>query len=229
MRYGKWFLAFGMLVGGLAHAPAATAQERAVSFANLRFGTRPAVVLETMKQLKLASLAGTPDQQFPFDQRFEGELRGTRVLVSALYDPDGALEKVMVAFLTPDEECVALYRVLKQELKQEYGAPFVDVERWEYPYANGGHVGQEHFAIRLGRGMLAAAWDRDDAGSRDGGVTLITSESVIVRLAYESSKWAAESERRKKLLGLADSENQTGSTDGTTRQGSDPARISGEN
>ena len=227
MRYDRWLFAFGMMVGGLGHVPAASAEERAVSFANLRFGTRPAVVLATMKRLKLTTLAGTPDPQFPFDQQFEGELKGKRVLLSALYDPDARLEKIMVAYLTRDEECVPLYRVLKQELNQKYGTPFVDVERWEYPYDKGGHVGQEHFALRVGRGLLAAVWDNDDAGSRNGGVTLMTGETVVVRLAFESSRWAAESERRKKLRDVANSESQNGSSDGVTRQASEPTRISG--
>jgi len=203
MRYGKALIALVVLTGGLLHAAAASAQERAVSFANLRFGTAPATVLEAMKGLKLTPLVNSPDQLFPLDQRFEGELRGRRVLVSALHDPDGRLEKVLIAFLTPDEDCVPLFRTLKTELLQEYGKPVVDVERWDYPYNKGGHVGQEHFALRIGRGVLATAWDRLDAGTTDGGVSLTTSETMIVRLAYESSRWTAESERRKRILSAA--------------------------
>jgi hypothetical protein len=200
MRYGKsvWTLVF--LAGGLLNAADATAQERAVSFANLRFGASPAMVLEAMKGLKLVDVDKGPDSQFPLDQRFEGEMKGSPVLVSALYDQNGQLEKVQVAFLTPDEDCVALYRTLKKELQGQYGKPIVDLERWDFPYNNGGHVGQEHFAIRTGKGLLATAWERHDAGTMDGGVALTTSENVIVRLAYESSKWGAESERRKKIL-----------------------------
>jgi hypothetical protein len=188
------------MLGSMLHAVTAAGQERATSFANVRFGTSPAAVLDAMRGMKLTPLAGDPNDRFPLDQRFEGEFKGKRVLVSALYDPDARLEKVLVAFLTPDEECVPLFRTLKQELGQQYGKPVVDVERWDFPYHNGGHVGQEHFAIRLGRGMLATAWDSSDAGSTEGGVSLMTTEDVIVRLAYESSRWAAESERRKKIL-----------------------------
>jgi hypothetical protein len=200
MRYRKFLLALVFLAAALLRAADATAQERAVSFANLRFGVRPATVLAAMKALQLTPLASSPDQQFPFDQRFEGELKGKRAVVSALYDPNGRLEKVLVGFLTPDEDCVPLYRTLKQELHLQYGTPIVDVERWDYPYNNGGHAGQEHFALRIGRGLLATAWDRVDAGTTDGGVSLTTNETMIVRLAYESSKWLAESGRRKKIL-----------------------------
>ena len=95
------------------------------------------------------------------------------------------------------------FRTLKTELLQEYGKPIVDVERWDYPYNKGGHVGHEHFALRIGRGVLATAWDRMDAGTTDGGVSLTTSETMIVRLAYESSRWTAESERRQRILTAA--------------------------
>jgi hypothetical protein len=222
MRYGRSLTALVLLATALLRADLATAQERALSFANLRFGAAPATVLDVMKGLKLTPIVSAPDHQFPLDQRFEGELKGKPVLVSALYDPSGHLEKVMIAFLTADEDCVPLYRSLKHELRAEYGTPIVDVERWDYPYNNGGHVGQEHFAIRIGRGLLATAWDRDDAGTRDGGVSLMTSESVIVRLAYESSLWAAESERRKRILastteGLADETARAPREDGASR------------
>ena len=203
MRYGKALFALVVLSGILLHATVARAQERAVSFANLRFGTTPAIVLETMKGLKLTPLVNSPDQLFPLDQRFEGELKGRRVLVSALHAPDGRLEKVLIVFVTPDEDCVPLFRTLKTELLQEYGKPMVDLERWDYPYSNGGHIGQEHFALRVGRGLLAMAWDRVDAGTTDGGVSLTTSETMVVRLAYESSRWTAESERRNRILTAA--------------------------
>jgi hypothetical protein len=218
MRYGKCFAAIVVLASCLVHAALAAAQERAVSFANVRFGADPATVQRAMDGMKLSLRARTADQSFPFDQRFEGELKGSPVLVSALYDAQGRLEKVLVSFLTPDEECVSLYRALKQELRQQFGAPVVDVERWDYPYNNGGHVGQEHFAIRIGRGRLATAWDRTDAGSTDGGVSLMTTEDVIVRLAYESSRWAAESERRKQILS-SESEGISGDSTGRDDEG----------
>jgi hypothetical protein len=225
MRYGKSLVAIGILVAGLLQPGAAAAQERAVSFANVPFGAGPAAVVEAMKGLKLALTDSAADPLFPWDQRFEGELKGAPVLVSALYDPKGQLEKVMIAFVTPDEECVPLYRALRQELKQQFGAPGVDVERWDYPYSNGGHVGQEHFAIRVGRGLLATAWDREDAGSTDGGVSLMTTANVIVRLAYESSRWAAESDRRKKILNAG---NPTPSV-GAAQSQEDPGDSRGSN
>ena len=202
MRYGKFVSVLGILCG-LLRADVATAQERGLSFANLRFGADPATVLETMKGLELVAEDGPPDQRFPFDQHFTGELKGTPAQVAALYDRKGQLEKVMIVFLTPDEDCVQLYRTLRQELRDQYGRPIVDVERWDYPYANGGHVGQEHFAIRIGRGFLASAWDRQDAGMHDGGISLMTTQRVIVQLAYESSRWGLESERRKRILAPA--------------------------
>ena len=227
MRYGRRLPVFVLMAGCLLHSAVAAAQPRAASFANVRFGADPAVVaraMESMKGSKLSLLAGTADPAFPFDQRFEGELRGTRVLVSALYDPGRRLEKVLVSFLTLDEDCVPLFRTLKEELRRRYGKPFVDLERWDYPYDKGGHAGQEHFAIRIGLGQLIAAWDREHAGKGEGAVSLMTSENVVVRLAFESPRWAAESERRQKLL---PSETNAVPAEDASRAPHDAGRSSG--
>ena len=154
-----------------------------------------------MKEQHLQSLVTSAvDDQLPLDQRFEGRLKGQDVLVTASYDDAGRLEKMRISFLTADEDCVSFYRSLKKELQQRYGAPVTDIEQWEFPYNNGGHVGQEHFAIHVGKGLLATVWNDPDAGSTEGGIVITTADAVIVELAYESSKWATEAARRRKLL-----------------------------
>jgi hypothetical protein len=201
MRYATLVVGLVMFAGTLLRAGPAGAQERARAFADVPFDAGPATVLEAMKALQLTPfVASTADQPFPLDQQFEGRLKGQDALVTAVYDATGHLEKMLISFLTPDEDCVSFYRTLKKELQQKYGAPVTDLERWEFPYDKGGHVGQEHFAIRVGKGLLAAVWNDPDAGSTEGGVALSTTDNVIVQLAYESSKWAAEAARRRKIL-----------------------------
>ena len=201
MRYARVVFGLVMFAGILLRSGPAGAQERARAFGEVPFGAGPGAVREAMKALRLEPfVAPTVDEMFPLDQRFEGRLKGQDVVVSAIYDGAGRLEKMVVAFLTADEDCVSFYRTLKKELQQKYGAPVTDLERWEFPYDKGGHVGQEHIAIRVGKGLLAAVWNDSDAGSTEGGIALATADNVIVELAYESSKWAAEAARRKKLL-----------------------------
>jgi hypothetical protein len=191
-------LVFGLLVG---IAPAAVAQPRASAFAGIPFGSRPAAVLAAMTARHLELRPSEGEDLFPLDQRFFGPVNGQPALITAYYDTAGHLEKMLVSFLTPDEECVSFYRAMKKELVSRHGKPAFETERWEFPYENGGQVGQEHIAIRFGKGLLATVWDTADAGSADGGITLRATDNVIVRLAYESSRWQAEFARRQKLLG----------------------------
>jgi hypothetical protein len=201
MRSAGLVLGLVTFAGTLLLAGSAGAEGRARAFADVPFGAGPATVLQAMKALNLEPfVTATLDQQFPLDQRFEGRLKGQDTLVTAVYDATGHLEKMLISFLTADEDCVSFYRTLKKEMLQKYGAPVTDIERWEFPYDKGGHVGQEHIAIRVGKGLLAAVWNDPDAGSTEGGIALTTSDNVIVELAYESSKWNTEAARRKKIL-----------------------------
>jgi hypothetical protein len=201
MRDARFVIALVAAATALVGAGAASAQERARAFAGVPFGSRPATVREAMLAARLApSIAPRVAGESVLDQRFEGRWKGQDVLVTASYDAGGGLEKVLVSFLTPDEECVAFYRALKKELRRKYGAPVTDYERWDFPYDTGGHVGHEHDAIRIGKGTLVSVWEDADAGSTEGGIVITTGENVIVRLAYESSKWSTEAARRKKIL-----------------------------
>ena len=185
----------------LLAAATASAQPRARVLGDVSFGASPDAVRAAMKALTLEPVAEpAPDDPLLLDHRFKGQLKGQPVLVSASFDPAGSLEKMLVSFLTADEDCVAFYRTLKTELQQKYGAPVTEIERWDFPYQKGGHVGQEHVAIRVGKGQLATVWNDADAGSTEGGVVITTADDVIVQLAYESSRWAAEAARRRKLL-----------------------------
>lgn len=201
MRNAGIVIALVGVTTALPGAGTAGAQERARAFGGVPFGSGPLVVHEAMKALRLepSSAAPSADQSI-LDHRFTGRWMGQHVLVTASYDANARLEKMVVSFLTPDEECVTFYRALKTELRRKYGAPVTDFEEWDYPYDKGAHVGQEHVAIRIGKGMLATVWEEADAGSTDGGIVITTEENVVVQLAYESSKWKAEAARRGRIL-----------------------------
>jgi hypothetical protein len=191
-----------VFAGALADPARPVAAERGVAFGDVPFGAGPGAVVTAMKALQLEPLAREEaDDLFPLDQRFAGTVKGQDTLVTAYYDPSGHLEKMLISFLTADEDCVPFYRTIKKELLEKYGKPMLDAEKWDFPYDKGGHVGQEHIALRVGKGLLASVWERDDLGSTEGGVTLRTADNVIVRLAYESSRWRAEMTRRQKVMG----------------------------
>jgi hypothetical protein len=201
MRYARLVVALVLFAGTLADPAHPVAAERGVAFGDVPFGAGPDAVVTAMKALQFEPLArDEADDLFPLDQRFAGRVKGQDALVTAYYDPSGHLEKMLISFLTADEDCVPFYRTMKKELFEKYGKPMLDAEQWEFPYDKGGHVGQEHIALRVGKGLLASVWERDDSGSTEGGVTLRTADNVIVRLAYESSRWRGELTRRQKLV-----------------------------
>ena len=101
--------------------------------------------------------------------------------------------------ITTDAECLPFYRDFKVALMREYGDTHADVEEWKAPFDAGKHLGHEAAAIRSGRGFVGATWSRDDLDGT-AGMSLSVANNLTVTLAYESSKWAGEVDRRRKLL-----------------------------
>jgi hypothetical protein len=183
---------------------AASAQDRASAFGNVRFGDSPERVATAMSAAGLAPyLPAKIDMRFPLDQTFTGMLLGEKALVMALYSDSRALEKMIVTFLTDDEKALPFYKQFKNELTDRFGATAVDVERYDFPYDDGSHVGREQTAIRTGRGHLGATWEWQDAGDKPALMSLSVEKSLTIYLTYESAKWATEAGRRAALSGPA--------------------------
>lgn len=185
-------------------AASVNAQSRATAFGNVRFGETPAHVAEALAALGMAPYTKIkPDERFPLDQTFHGTLLGEQAVVMTLFDGHGAFEKMIVSFLTEEQDCLEFYGQFKDELIEKYGTTTIDMQRYDYPYNDGDHVGHEQTAIRFGKAHLAATWKREDAGDRTGGIALSVEDNLTVRLTYESGKWSAESDRRRRLLNAA--------------------------
>jgi hypothetical protein len=186
-------------------APYTFAQERGTALGGVPFGTSPSAVAAAMTDFGLTPAAVKEDQTtVALDRMFAGKIDGREVLVVAMFDANEALEKMLVSFITSDAECLQFYRDFKVALLQEFGDTHADVEDWKAPYDGGRHVGREEKAIRSGRGFVGATWDRDDLDGISG-MSLSVGGNLTVTLAYESSKWARELDRRRKLLSAAGS------------------------
>jgi len=178
----------------------AFAQDRGTALGGVPFGAAPSAVASAMAGLGLTRAALKDDGgTFPVDQTFAGKIDGRQVLVVAMYDGTDALEKMLITFITSDAECLPFYRDFKVALMREYGDTHADVEEWKAPFDAGKHVGHEAAAIRSGRGFVGATWSRDDLDGT-AGMSLSVAGNLTVTLAYESSKWAGEVDRRRKLL-----------------------------
>ena len=178
----------------------AVAQERGTTLGGVPFGASPAEVAAAMEKLALQrAVLKDEATSFPADQTFAGRIDGRQVLVVAMYDGSDALEKMLVTFVTTDAECLPFYRDFKIALTREYGDTHADVEKWKAPFDNGRHAGREVTAIRSGKGFVGATWNRDDLDGT-AGMSLSVAGNLTVTLAYESSKWPVEVERRRKLM-----------------------------
>jgi hypothetical protein len=183
----------------LLMAASAFAQDRGTALGGVPFGASPSAVAPAMARLGLAPAPLTDEGAFPVDQTFAGTIDGRQVLVAAMYDGSDGLEKMLITFITTDAECLPFYRDFKVALMREYGDTHADVEQWKAPFDAGKHVGHEAAAIRGGRGFVGATWSRDDLDGT-AGMSLSVAGNLTVTLAYESSKWAGEVDRRRRLL-----------------------------
>jgi hypothetical protein len=175
----------------------ASAQDRATAFGNVRFGETPVAVSRAMSAVGLAPYQNAKvDLRFALDQTFHGTVLGEKALVMALFNERGGLEKMIVSFVTGDEECLTFYRDFKDGLTDHYGPAAVDVEKFDFPYQDG------EDAIRNGKGHVNAMWDREDAGVKGGRISLSVENNLTVYLTYESATWAAEAERRGRHHGI---------------------------
>src|SRR5262245_20739682 len=122
----------------------ASAQDRASVFGNVRFGESPERVAKAMSDAGLAPyLPAKIDMRFPLDQTFTGMLLGEKASVLSLYSDSRGLEKMIVTFLTDDEDALPFYRQFKGQLTDRFGATAADIERYDFPYDDGNHVGRE--------------------------------------------------------------------------------------
>jgi hypothetical protein len=186
-------IAMALLVCASAHA-----EERATVFGNVRFGESPSAVADAMAAVGLMPYdKARANDRFALDQTFLGIVLGEKALVMTLFSERGGLEKMIVSFVTDDKNCLAFYREFKGELKARYGSTSADVEQYDAPYSDGGHVGYEQIAIKNGKGHINALWQRQDGGVDGGRISLSVEENLTVYLTYESATWSAESDRRK--------------------------------
>jgi hypothetical protein len=184
----------------LAVCASAHAEERATAFGNVRFGDSPVTVADAMAAVGLMPYGRAKvDERFALDQTFLGDVLGEKALVMTLFSERGGLEKMIVSFVTDDKTCLSFYRAFKRELKQRYGSTSSDVEQYDEPYQDGGHVGYEQIAIKNGKGHINALWERQDGGMDGSRISLSVEENLTVYLTYESSAWSAESDRRRTM------------------------------
>ncbi len=175
---------------GPGEAPAArtdTPSGQSFRFAGTRWG---ASADETRRALS--------DHGYAFEETgpggelmFSGRMNAHPALVVAIFRLDG-LAKILVSVPTEDDTALATYRELRRELGGAYGAPEIDVERYEYPFADGKHVGFEAAALRVGKATIGAQWRTNGEA-----LGLKITDRLIVSAHYESPAWQLEVARRR--------------------------------
>jgi hypothetical protein len=199
MTVGRFAFIAACLVpaGALAEPQAAALVARAdASTQAYRFGGTQwgASVAETTGALAVRGfrLDGTPADG---DLIYVGILNDRPALVVALFGAEG-LSKILVSVPADEANAMATYHEMKRILGGEYGAPEIDVETYEYPFADGKHVGYEAAAIRVGKATIGALWKANGEA-----LGLKITDRLIVSAHYESPAWRQESERRVRRVG----------------------------
>jgi hypothetical protein len=130
------------------------------------------------------------------DQAFTGTISNVPAHIIAMFDPDGALVKVGVYLITPDEDARPKYDAVIELLSAKYGAPDLVVHRFDSPYEAGD--GHEERAIKDGKAHIAACWAHGQVKTdvaQDALCSKITTD-LTVAISYESDKWDHEADRR---------------------------------
>lgn len=103
--------------------------------------------------------------------------------------------KVVVLWLTPDEDANDFFRQMRETLITKYGPPDFDHEIYESPYEKGD--GYRDTAIRLGKARIAAIWNWPGRPSAEpSGLSLTVTKALAVSSHYEPPEWIAASRRR---------------------------------
>jgi hypothetical protein len=174
----------------LAHpflpAPGSDADGQAYRFAGTHWGASSD-----------ATRASLVDHGFTFEKAdgegsliFTGTLNDRPALVVALFD-SGRLSKVLVSMPTAEAETLAVYRSLQRILHHEYGQPALDVESYDYPFAEGRHVGYEAVALRVGKAVIASRWEANGEA-----LGLKITDKLVISAHYESQAWKEKAEQR---------------------------------
>ena len=161
-----------------------------IAFADIPWGSSAATVKAKMLERGFAF----EDMDSAGDLKFTGLVGGEPATIYALRTSDDRLVKWSIAVRPGDSRTITYYRELKRALGSLYGTPLADIESWTFPYQNGGHVGHEEDAIRVGKGTLRAGWT---TGGNLPGVVILVTDRLVVQAQYEGPGWNEEVARRR--------------------------------
>ena len=166
------------------------AAQTEIAFADVAWGSPAATIKARMAERGFRFVQIDEDG----DLQFNGTIDGQRAGVVAIRTSDDKLVKWMVVIVPPDTRALEYYRRLKRDLTERYGDARIDREEWAFPYAGGEHVGQEEIAIRVGKGLLQAAWATNRALPA---VVVEVTDRLAVTAQYEGPGWNEEADRRR--------------------------------
>ena len=161
-----------------------------IAFVGIPWGASAATVKAKMQQrgFTFETIDSTGDL------KFTGVIGGEPATIYALRTSDDKLVKWSIAVRPADGRTVNYYRELKREFAGLYGAPLADIESWRFPYQNGGHVGYEEDALRVGKATLRAGWT---TGGDLPGVVIQVNDRLVVQAQYEGPGWNEEAQKRR--------------------------------
>ena len=161
-----------------------------ISFADIPWGYDGATVKSRLLERGFTFVQVDQDG----DLQFNGTIDGERAGLIAIRTKDDKLVKWIITIVPAEQRTLDYYRRFKRDLTARYGRAAIDREDWAFPYQNGEHVGQEEVAIRVGKGLLQAAWSTNRALPA---VVIEITDRLLVTAAYEGPGWHEELGRRR--------------------------------
>ena len=156
-------------------------------FAGIAWGSGPDSVKAALGRENLTFVAADSAG----DMTFAGTIiqRRAAVVVSM---HDGQAVRVIVGFAKTPRSTLLLYRNVKRELENKYGAPTSSTEVFLPPGLEGD--GNEENAFVTNKATFLSQW-RTSTGEK---LSLLIDERPAVMLFYQSGEWPAEEARRAK-------------------------------
>ena len=126
------------------------------------------------------------------DAVYEGSILSHKARIVVFFDDNGGAVKFAIMFRGLDHKVIKVFDEFRAAYKEKYGKPNRDCKLFGQPFSEGD--GYELTAIQTGKAVFACIWDYEGSG----GISIGIDSGLTLTIAYESTMWSDEVDRRQK-------------------------------
>ena len=164
------------------------------AFAGIPYGSSTTFVEATLTEKGFtrndgleAGLRSTPGYAV-----YNGTILAHSARIVAFFGVDGGVVKFSIKFFGLDHKVITVFDEFRAAYKEKYGKPNRDCKLFGQPFSEGD--GYELTAIQTGKAVFACIWDYEGSG----GISIGIDSGLTLTIAYESTMWSDEVDRRQK-------------------------------